>query len=103
MPLEPVILHPESITHPESLKAQPSGIAHKPKLTPSGMTTQVSTKSFSQIGLGLICAEILVHENRQSIRPKKSVLFMIYFCNTLKTAFFTAAITSCTCSSVKLK
>jgi hypothetical protein len=73
------MLHPESMTQPESLKAHPSGIAHKPKLTPSGMTTQVSTKSFSHIGFGFICADEFVHENRQSTRQKNSVLFINYF------------------------
>jgi len=87
------MLHPESITHPESLSAQPSGLAHNPKSTPSGMTPQVSTKSFSQMGFGFVCADENVHENRQSIRQKKNGLFMNYFCSTLKTAVFTAAIT----------
>jgi hypothetical protein len=73
------MLHPESITHPESLKAQPSGIAHKPKSTPSGMTTHVSTKSFFQIGFGFVCADVLVQENRHTIRHKNSILFIDYF------------------------
>jgi hypothetical protein len=64
------MLHPESMTQPESLKAHPSGIAHKPKLTPSGMTTHVSTKSFSQMGFGFICADVFVQESKQITRRK---------------------------------
>jgi hypothetical protein len=73
------MLHPESITQPESLKAQPSGMAHNPKSTPSGMTTHVSTKSFSHTALTLVCDCAFDQKIRHNKKRKITDIFMVLF------------------------